>query len=64
MHRSSTTLATSGYRSLTHWPDWPCWANFRGEAISGVPLVTPIAVTGRLKLGGSGSPAYFSSAGL
>src|SRR4051794_621267 len=41
MQRSSATVAISGYQSLTHGPDWPCWTNLHGEAISGVPLVTP-----------------------
>ena len=61
---SSTHVAISGYQSLTQMPDWPCCANFRCEANSGVKAVLPIAVTGRTKLAGSGLPASFVSAGF
>ena len=33
---SSTQVAISGYQSLTHVPDWPCWLNLRWRASSGV----------------------------
>src|SRR5262245_40820122 len=61
---SSTQVAISGSQSLTQMPDWPYCLNFRLLAMSGVPAVLPMAVSGRGKLAGSGWPASLLSVGL
>ena len=44
MQRSSTFLATSGKRSETQRPLWPCWLNFQGEASSVAAAARPLPI--------------------
>ncbi len=61
--RSSTQVAMWGSQSETQSPLWPCCFHFRFEASTG-EWNSPIGVITGLKLGGSGLPASWLSAGL